>query len=778
MMKKKGFTLVELLVVISLLALIGVSIGISLNRTLKRQSENNYDEFLNKVISAANLYASNNNGVIDSLYKDKGYILVPLQELIDDGLISPNLINPNTKEKIDPEEDVKILLDNNGTISIEYPVNIPKEDYLQTMDIVVEYGDNSIPTYCYYKINEPELRYIKQDGTALNNLSKDVNIKCTGDDEVDTSKLGTYELKYDYLLQDGSGVWKQAIRKVTVVDNIPPVCSGITGDATTWENVTRTISVLCTDNYGCLNATETQVLRDVKTGTIGIKDLSNNQTNCNVNVYSDTIKPSGVAFNASLNSDKTVGTLTGNGQDSLSGINYYYFGTESELNSITSVGTAITPTTNVITQTTTVTRAGKYYFYAQDQAGNLTRSGMKQVNIPPQITMEAKLEDGTAYDGSWVNENVYLHMTFINNGFEIDKASLKYCDTQGVYSKCDTYTAETANSTSSHRSRWGNGKTSVNTTAKYQIADVEGNYSNIVSTNIKIDRIAPTLSISVPSGTTYSKSKTATVTVTESGGSGLPASDVKIYYAWGTSAVACNSMTSSITISPTAGSASASGTITISSGTGAGKLYVCNKDAAITDGATNSLARGTVVSENMYLDNTKPTLTVASAKANGANYTAGTKTSYSVVLTLSASDAHSGVNKTTLKYCDSQGVYAKCSDYDEAAMNYPNDRALSDASLNNTSTWARNMNTTVWYRVQDNAGNWSDWLSYRIYIDKTTTTTTRASVVPTTTKAKSGRCGACSVNADCRTGFSCTGTCVNSSGSYKCCVSSASDQCN
>ena len=43
-MNKKGFTLVEIIVSVALLALIGVIVGISLNSTIKKQQISSYEE--------------------------------------------------------------------------------------------------------------------------------------------------------------------------------------------------------------------------------------------------------------------------------------------------------------------------------------------------------------------------------------------------------------------------------------------------------------------------------------------------------------------------------------------------------------------------------------------------------------------------------------------------------------------------------------------------------------------------------------------------------------
>lgn len=51
-MNKKGFTLVEVIVSLALLSLIGVAVGISLNKIFKNQEVKNYDEYVEKVKSS------------------------------------------------------------------------------------------------------------------------------------------------------------------------------------------------------------------------------------------------------------------------------------------------------------------------------------------------------------------------------------------------------------------------------------------------------------------------------------------------------------------------------------------------------------------------------------------------------------------------------------------------------------------------------------------------------------------------------------------------------
>lgn len=81
-----------------------------------------------------------------------------------------------------------------------------------------------------------------------------------------------------------------------------------------------------------------------------------------------------------------------------------------------------------------------------------------------------------------------------------------------------------------------------------------------------------------------------------------------------------------------------------------GALYICNKDAGISDVAGNTLAKGTVKSASMYLDNTAPTLTLGTVIS----------TTNSITIPISTNtDAHSGINTTICEYGTSTSYGSK-----------------------------------------------------------------------------------------------------------------------
>ena len=179
-------------------------------------------------------------------------------------------------------------------------------------------------------------------------------------------------------------------------------------------------------------------------------------------------------------------------------------------------------------------------------------------------------------------------------------------------------------------------KPNIFTTRDYSFkGDVYGPYN--------YDNIAPTITLNVENGTTYESIKAANVTISDTvGGGGLSEAPIKIYYRWSTTPISCNDMTSYIIMEPENGSSNITQTITIENKSGSGKLYICNKDEAISDNAGNEVAKGTILSSDMYLDNAAPTMTL--------NVPNGTTYSKSKTATVTIEDKNgSGLSNTPIK---------------------------------------------------------------------------------------------------------------------------------
>ena len=76
-------------------------------------------------------------------------------------------------------------------------------------------------------------------------------------------------------------------------DSTAPTCGAITGDSTTWEHGTRTVTVACNDDGGSVCPPVSKTFdSEMTTNKITVKDGAGNTKDCSVNVYIDKTKPS------------------------------------------------------------------------------------------------------------------------------------------------------------------------------------------------------------------------------------------------------------------------------------------------------------------------------------------------------------------------------------------------------------------------------------------------------------------------------------------------------
>ena len=230
-MNKKGFTLVEILVSIGLLALLGSVIAISLNRIFKNNNIKNYNEYVEKIKSSAMLYVNNTVDIINDL-NDSSFKIITIGNLIDNGYLKDNIINPNTSEAVDKNEKIKVSYDSDHELIVEYPYNNSEtEAYLYTLNYSVMYGDTT-DNLCYAGLNTRSLQLINLDGQKVKNLIPNQTIRaymenseeCTN---LTSEKIGTYKIRYDYIKEDNKKLddsdvnKKSAERTITVKPSKP-----------------------------------------------------------------------------------------------------------------------------------------------------------------------------------------------------------------------------------------------------------------------------------------------------------------------------------------------------------------------------------------------------------------------------------------------------------------------------------------------------------------------------------------------------------------------------
>lgn len=137
---KRAFTLIELIGVIAVLALILLVAVPALTKTLKRNEQKNYDDYID------NLAFVSENYIIQKLKEGvtiDGDYYITLGELIDNGYIANTIVNPDNNHTLSKETRIKV--NRNIDESFNFAV---QEHYLLPDDyILVEYIESTGTQY-------------------------------------------------------------------------------------------------------------------------------------------------------------------------------------------------------------------------------------------------------------------------------------------------------------------------------------------------------------------------------------------------------------------------------------------------------------------------------------------------------------------------------------------------------------------------------------------------------------------------------------------------------
>ena len=206
MKNKKGFTLVEIIAVIALIAVI---VGIFIvNLVGKNDPKENNKDTVKQILSAADAYVSANRSEIEKLYEGYNFVDITIGDLKNNGLLSEDITNNETSEKYKDEEVVRVTL-NGSTGATEFELNPADENntYLVADSIYLAY-DASGSNWCteeneFRGLNGSDPKYGKLVLTDLNDASKTYSL-VKGDSikvtscNVDITKAGSYSVVYTY----------------------------------------------------------------------------------------------------------------------------------------------------------------------------------------------------------------------------------------------------------------------------------------------------------------------------------------------------------------------------------------------------------------------------------------------------------------------------------------------------------------------------------------------------------------------------------------------------
>ena len=181
-MKKNGFTLVELIATLALLAMLTTLISRVVIKKVNEAKAYERNVLISSIELAAITYTNEYNNV-DLQTNDCAYIT--LQELVEKNLLNNDLIDPTTKKSLALSDTVYVTKDINGNTYATYNIN---QHYETTLKLNGKYN-------VYVKINdvynEPGVKIISKDGSGTTG-------GITTEGVVNTSEEGIYKLTYKY----------------------------------------------------------------------------------------------------------------------------------------------------------------------------------------------------------------------------------------------------------------------------------------------------------------------------------------------------------------------------------------------------------------------------------------------------------------------------------------------------------------------------------------------------------------------------------------------------
>jgi len=237
-MNNKGFTLVEVLAVVALLAVIFLLIIPSVTRVLKRSKDTVYQKQINTILSSAYDWSLKN---ISSLPRQGNKTFVTLSELKFNGLIDANIIDTDTKEPF--PDDLVVSIENVGVDyknkneyakkegDYLYKVELElmkKSDYIIKKPTIVLEGLTANSNGDYTTTIDINSTFNNAKYTATSSDGKDLTDKVIINiiyndrtaTKVDTKKAGIYHINYTVI--DENGYANKIIRNVIITDNERP----------------------------------------------------------------------------------------------------------------------------------------------------------------------------------------------------------------------------------------------------------------------------------------------------------------------------------------------------------------------------------------------------------------------------------------------------------------------------------------------------------------------------------------------------------------------------
>lgn len=105
-MNNKGFTMIELLIIIGLLGIVSIMMAINMSGILGSEKEDEYENFKQAIESAACTYIDKQANVdLRNQFKNSGGGNIFVSDLIEDGLLDEEMVDASTNKTILEEQN-------------------------------------------------------------------------------------------------------------------------------------------------------------------------------------------------------------------------------------------------------------------------------------------------------------------------------------------------------------------------------------------------------------------------------------------------------------------------------------------------------------------------------------------------------------------------------------------------------------------------------------------------------------------------------------------------
>ena len=235
-MKEQGFTLVELLGVLIILAVIFMIITPTVSNIITESKETIYKKQINTILTAAYDFSLKNISYLPDEDKNIHTTYVTVGELKYEGLIDVNITNPNTNEAF-PDNLVISIEKKSEENNIKDPYMI-EGNYLYTLKLS-KLNDTSAAPKILLKNNEKEIAINNGIYILPLNLNDEVELSATAENEelnskikqyillnnkivdsIYTSKFGIYKINYSLVDKDGNA--NALTLSVVIGDTVAP----------------------------------------------------------------------------------------------------------------------------------------------------------------------------------------------------------------------------------------------------------------------------------------------------------------------------------------------------------------------------------------------------------------------------------------------------------------------------------------------------------------------------------------------------------------------------